>query len=99
MIEGAFTRLLNFDTDKPYKEIKEIRNDLFEEFHQVQKGPLMGVLVDILMKRIKNNDWYAVDRITDFTTHMFNSLYEGEDSFEDMVEVFDRAIWDSSTPV
>ena len=45
MIEGAFDKLLNFDTDKPYKEIRGIRNELFEEFHQVDKGPLMAVLV------------------------------------------------------
>ena len=47
---------------------------------------------------MKNNDWYAVDWITDFTTHMFNSLYEGEDSHEDMVQVFNTAVWDASTP-
>ena len=61
MIEGAFDKLLNFDTDKPYKEIRGIRNELFEEFHQVDKGPLMAVLVQIVEKRMKNNDWYAVD--------------------------------------
>ena len=67
------------------EEVWEIRNELFEEFHQVEKAPLVQVMSTILIDKMKDNQWYAVERIEEFFVHCFTALYESDAHHSELV--------------
>lgn len=94
MVRKHIDVLLSKPSDVYEPANMKLRGDLFEEWHQVKKGPLFYCIITILREKMDQHNYFDAERLASLATHVFGTLYKGEKSHFDIIRILEDMIFE-----